>query len=217
VILGHGIAKSAALSLLEELAGDPRTRRPAFILYPQRPLTGREQGRLRRIEATISARVAQTPEELTAHAAIALGDASELAGAADEARAGEASEHLAGRKVLLVDDDVRNLFALASLLEDRGLEVVFGESGQEALAALERDERIDLVLMDIMMPGMDGNETIAAIRRNPALGALPIIAVTAKAMEGDREQSLAAGASDYITKPVEPDRLLSLIGSWLRR
>ncbi len=125
-----------------------------------------------------------------------------------------AGEHT-GRKVLIVDDDVRNLFALASLLEDRGMEVVFGETGKEALATLERHPDVDIVLMDIMMPDMDGNETIAAIRQTRGLHELPIIAVTAKAMEGDRKRSLSAGASDYITKPVEPERLLSLIGTWL--
>ncbi|HWX44200.1 MAG TPA: ATP-binding protein [Solirubrobacteraceae bacterium] len=125
------------------------------------------------------------------------------------------AEH-SGRKVLIVDDDVRNLFALASLLEDRGMEVVFGETGKEALAALERNPDVDIVLMDIMMPDMDGNETIEAIRHTLGGRELPIIAVTAKAMEGDRERSLSAGASDYITKPVEPERLLSLIGTWLR-
>ena len=128
--------------------------------------------------------------------------------------AASAGEHT-GRKVLIVDDDVRNLFALASLLEDRGMEVVFGETGKEALATLERHPDVDIVLMDIMMPDMDGNETIAAIRQTRGLRELPIIAVTAKAMEGDRKRSLSAGASDYITKPVEPERLLSLIGTWL--
>jgi len=161
--------------------------------------------------------VAGTAEELTAHAATALHGRRGPARAAEDDPPGSGGEPLRVGKVLIVDDDVRNLFALASLLEDRGLEVVFGESGREALAALERDSGIDVVLMDIMMPGMDGNQAIAAIRRIPGRGALPIIAVTAKAMEGDREQSLAAGASDYITKPVEPDRLLSLIGSWLQR
>ena len=216
VIVGRGIAKAAALRLLEELADDPRAKSACFILYPQRPLTGREQGRLRRIESTIVAYVAQTPEELTAHAASALHGDSGAAGAGEHAAQPSVAE-LRGRKVLLVDDDARNLFALASMLEDRGLEVVFGESGREALAALERHTDIDLVLMDIMMPGMDGNEAIAAIRRRPGRASLPIIAVTAKAMEGDREQCLSAGASDYITKPVEPTRLVSMIGSWLRR
>ncbi len=119
--------------------------------------------------------------------------------------------------MLLVDDDVRNLFALASLLEDRGMEVVFGETGKEALSALEKHHDIDIVLMDIMMPDMDGNETIAAIRSTPGLTDLPIVAVTAKALEGDRQRSLEVGASDYLTKPVEPDRLLAMIGSWLPR
>ncbi len=129
---------------------------------------------------------------------------------------GSASGEHTGRKVLIVDDDVRNLFALASLLEDRGMVVVFGETGKEALATLERHPDVDIVLMDIMMPDMDGNETIAAIRQTRGLRELPIIAVTAKAMEGDRKRSISAGASDYITKPVEPERLLSLIGTWLR-
>ena len=106
-------------------------------------------------------------------------------------------------------------FALASLLEDRGLDVVFSETGREALEILSTDPRIDLVLMDIMMPQMDGYETIRAARAMPALRTLPIIAVTAKAMQGDREKSIAAGASDYITKPVDPDKLISLVNGWL--
>ncbi len=138
----------------------------------------------------------------------------ESATATAPASSSASGEHI-GRKVLIVDDDVRNLFALASLLEDRGMEVVFGETGKEALATLERHPDVDIVLMDIMMPDMDGNETIAAIRQTRGLRELPIIAVTAKAMEGDRKRSLSAGASDYITKPVEPERLLSLIGAWL--
>jgi signal transduction histidine kinase/HAMP domain-containing protein len=136
-------------------------------------------------------------------------------GATPASGAAPADTKHVGRKVLIVDDDVRNLFALASLLEDRGMEVVFGETGKEALAALERHADVDIVLMDIMMPDMDGNETIVAIRETRSPQELPIIAVTAKAMEGDRERSLSAGASDYITKPVEPERLLSLIGAWL--
>jgi CheY-like chemotaxis protein len=188
-----------------------------FILHPQRALTAREQARLRRLEGLVDARVADTAEQLSAEAAIALARAPSHPPAESGSEPRRDTDTLRGSKILLVDDDVRNLFALASLLEDRGIEVVFGETGKEALAALERHTDIDLVLMDIMMPEMDGDETIAAIRRTPRLRELPIIAVTAKAMEGDREKSLSAGASDYITKPVEPERLLSLIGSWLRR
>ena len=118
-------------------------------------------------------------------------------------------------RILLVDDDVRNLFALASLLEDRGLQVVFSETGHGALEILDADSDIDLVLMDIMMPQMDGYETIKAVRTRPALQSLPIIAVTAKAMQGDREKSIDAGASDYITKPVDPDKLITMVRGWL--
>jgi two-component system, chemotaxis family, sensor kinase CheA len=119
-------------------------------------------------------------------------------------------------RVLLVDDDVRNLFAVASLLEDRGLEVIFSETGAEALEILRRDPSIDLVLMDIMMPQMDGYETIQAARAMPMLQSLPMIAVTAKAMQGDREKSIEAGASDYITKPVDPAKLIAMVGHWLQ-
>ncbi|MDE3134814.1 MAG: response regulator, partial [Acidobacteriota bacterium] len=109
----------------------------------------------------------------------------------------------------------RNLFALASLLEDRGLQVVFSETGHGAIEILDTDPDIDLVLMDIMMPQMDGYETIKAVRTRPALQSLPIIAVTAKAMQGDREKSIDAGASDYITKPVDPDKLINMVRGWL--
>ncbi len=222
VVVGAGISKAGALGLLERIGRDERLRGTVCVLCPDRALTAREQSRLRRLEPAIATHVVGTTEQLVAETAMALhrqaarptGWSSEPAGAQHGRPAAAA---LRGKKVLLVDDDVRNLFALASLLEDRGMEVVFGETGQEALAALERHRDVEIVLMDIMMPGMDGNETIAEIRRMPRLGTLPIVAVTAKAMEGDRERSLAAGASDYITKPVEPERLLALIGTWLRR
>ena len=123
----------------------------------------------------------------------------------------------AGKHVLLVDDDVRNVFSLTSALEARGMRVTFAENGREALRALERDPAVDLVLMDIMMPEMDGYEATQAIRERDQFRALPIIALTAKAMTGDREKCIAAGASDYITKPVDVDQLLSLMRVWLYR
>ncbi len=129
--------------------------------------------------------------------------------------AGTVTQPLSGR-ILLVDDDVRNLFALASLLERSGLEVLFSESGEDALELLDRERGVDLVLLDIMMPGTDGYETLGAIRSRPGLQTLPVIAVTAKAMDGDREKCIAAGASDYVTKPVDPDRLLAAVSRWLR-
>jgi CheY-like chemotaxis protein len=124
---------------------------------------------------------------------------------------------LAGRKVLIVDDDARNLFALTGLLERRQMQVLVAENGQEAIAVLDQDPGVDLVLMDIMMPEMDGYEAMRAIRRMEHFRALPIIALTAKAMKGDRENCIEAGASDYIAKPVDTDQLLSLLRVWLYR
>jgi CheY-like chemotaxis protein len=218
VVAGEGVSKAGALRLLEALAERPQMSGATFLILPDRALSDRERARLRRAAPAITAKEVSSVEQLTTEAALALH--STAPGRVDPDRAPGVrydAEALRGRKVLLVDDDVRNLFALASLLEDRGMEVVFGETGKEALSALERHPNIDIVLMDIMMPDMDGNETIAAIRRTPGLRDLPIVAVTAKAMEGDRERSLEVGASGYITKPVEPERLLSLIGTWLHR
>jgi CheY-like chemotaxis protein len=124
---------------------------------------------------------------------------------------------LAGKRVLIIDDDVRNVYALTSALEDRGMEALYAADGRTGIELLEREPGIDLVLMDIMMPGMDGHQTTRAIRDLQGFGGLPIIALTAKAMRGDREQSLAAGASDYITKPVDIDQLLQMMRAWLYR
>ncbi|HVW33259.1 MAG TPA: response regulator, partial [Acidimicrobiia bacterium] len=124
---------------------------------------------------------------------------------------------LAGTRILIVDDDVRNVYALTSVLEDHGIEVLTAENGRAGVEVLQQHPRIELVLMDIMMPDMDGYETTRAIRKIEGFRELPIIALTAKAMRGDREKSLAAGASDYITKPVEIHQLLSLMRLWLDR
>ena len=122
---------------------------------------------------------------------------------------------LNGRKVLVVDDDVRNIFALTSLLEQHGLRVANSETGREAISLLNEDEEIDAVLLDIMMPEMDGYETTRRIRQNPRHKLLPILALTAKAMKGDREKCLEAGASDYIAKPVNGEELIGLLRIWL--
>jgi CheY-like chemotaxis protein len=122
-----------------------------------------------------------------------------------------------GKRVLIVDDDIRNVFALASALETRGMRVAFAENGREGIERLREQPDTDLVLLDVMMPEMDGYETARAIRAMPRFDALPIIQLTAKAMKGDRDKSISAGASDYVTKPVDVEQLLSLMRVWLHR
>ncbi len=126
-------------------------------------------------------------------------------------------EPLAGHTALLVDDDARNVFALSSVLERRGMKVLTATTGLEAIELIEKTPQLAIVLMDIMMPGMDGYQAIGAIRKNPLHRRLPIIALTAKAMKGDREKCLEAGASDYLAKPVDTEQLLSTLRNWLHR
>jgi CheY-like chemotaxis protein len=126
-------------------------------------------------------------------------------------------DDLVGRAVLVVDDDVRNIFALSSALERRGMTVLTASTGREALATLESTPDVAIVLMDVMMPEMDGYETMRAVRKNPAFRRLPIVALTARAMKGDREKCLEAGASDYLAKPVNTEQLLSVLRAWLHR
>jgi CheY-like chemotaxis protein len=123
----------------------------------------------------------------------------------------------AGKKALIVDDDVRNIFALTSALENVQMEVLYSENGRDALSMLENTPDTDVVLMDVMMPEMDGYETMRAIRKMEQFRSLPIIALTAKAMKGDREKCVEAGASDYISKTAIVDQLLSLLRVWLYR
>ena len=127
----------------------------------------------------------------------------------------EVDADLSGVTVLVVDDDVRNVFALTSALELHGMSVLYADNGADGIRLLQDNADVDLVLMDVMMPEMDGNETTTAIREMPQFATLPVVFLTAKAMPGDRDKSLAAGASDYITKPVDLDRLLTLLRTWL--
>jgi HAMP domain-containing protein/signal transduction histidine kinase/ActR/RegA family two-component response regulator len=136
--------------------------------------------------------------------------------AAEPERAPVRTFQFAGEKVLIVDDDVRNVFALTSVLEQHGLSVLYAENGREGIEVLEQHEDTAVVLMDIMMPEMDGYATTSAIRRMPQFAGLPIVALTAKAMKGDREKAIESGASDYVTKPVDPDHLLSVMEQWMR-
>src|SRR6478609_3949117 len=129
----------------------------------------------------------------------------------------KADRALAGKKVLIVDDDMRNIFALSTVLEEHDMVIVSADNGRDAIRILRDDPHVDIVLMDIMMPEMDGMETMREIRKVPELKKLPIVAVTAKAMKGDREKCIEAGAWDYLSKPVDSQQLLSVLRAWLRR
>jgi hypothetical protein len=232
VVLDLGLAGTSGFELLERVKGDSAWRDLPIIVYTGKSLTPDEETRLRRYAETIIVKDVKSPERLLDETALFLHRVE--ANLPDDKRRVLERLHTAdavfqGKRVLVVDDDVRNIFSLTSMLEEHGIEVAFAENGRDALAWLEGhaggedDGRApgalptDLVLMDVMMPGMDGYETTRAVRANPEWRGLPIIAVTAKAMKGDREKCLEAGASDYITKPVDPEQLLSLLRVWLYR
>jgi CheY-like chemotaxis protein len=206
--------------LLEKVKSDEENSDLPVIIYTGKELSSEEETRIKKYAETIILKDVKSPERLLDETALFLHRV--------EAKLPEQKrkmlEHLhdadsvvAGKKVLIVDDDVRNIFSLTSMLEDHGMVVRFAEDGKQALDQLKKDPNVDIVLMDVMMPEMDGYETTRAIRQMEELRTLPIIALTAKAMKGDREKTIAAGASDYITKPVDTDQLLSLLRVWLYR
>jgi CheY-like chemotaxis protein len=218
MVLDLRLDEESGFTLLERLHADQALRDLPVIIYTAKDLTRQEEVDLARYADTVVVKDARSPERLLDETALYLHRATSRLPVAkrrmlDQLRTSNAA--FEGRKVLVVDDDIRNVFALGSALESRGMEVLFAENGRDGLETLERNPDVDIVLMDVMMPEMDGYETTAAIRRLPAYATLPIISLTAKAMKGDREKSIAAGASDYITKPLDIDQLLSLMRVWL--
>jgi HAMP domain-containing protein/signal transduction histidine kinase/CheY-like chemotaxis protein len=207
-------------SQLEELVRQCVERRVPALLYTPGAMSKRVERLLKKLGSLPVLRHVQSPERLVDQVALLLHQP--LVELGDERRRMvqglyETPELLAGRKVLIVDDDIRNIFALTSVLERYDMEVLAAETGRGAIATLERTPGIDIVLMDIMMPDMDGYETIRSIRRAGTWRDLPIVAVTAKAMKGDREKTLEAGAWDYLAKPVDTEHMLSVLRGWLYR
>jgi CheY-like chemotaxis protein len=218
MVLDLKLPKMSGFALLEKVKSYDRYRTLPVIVYTGRELTRREETRLKKYAETIIVKDVRSPERLLDETALFLHRVE--ARLPEEKRKMLAQLHVAdqvfqGKKILIVDDDVRNVFALASVLESNGMHVLYAENGREGLAVLNENPDVDLVLMDIMMPEMDGYETIRAVRAQPEFQHLPIISLTAKAMKGDREKSIAVGASDYVAKPVDTDQLLSLMRVWL--
>ena len=211
----------SGFELLDRIRGDAENLDlPVIVFTGPRELSSEEEARLSTMACSIVVKVVESPERLFDETALFLHlKVSDLPAEKQLLlnRLHSSDEDLAGKTVLLVDDDARNIFALSSVLERRGVSVLTATAGREAMTILQSNPDIGIILLDIMMPGMDGYDTMEAIRRNPALRHLPIVALTAKAMKGDRETCLEAGASDYLAKPVNTEQLLSTLRKWLRR
>jgi len=220
VVLDLRLPDISGFELLAEVQRDPELRDVPIVVFTGRELSGAEEEQLRRMAKSIVLKGVQSPERLLDETALFLHRVvSNLPDAKKRMleRLHQTDESLNGKKVLVVDDDVRNIFALSSVLERCGMKVLTSTNGAEAISAIERTPDLSLVLMDIMMPEMDGYETMRRIRKTPQFRLMPMIALTAKAMKGDREKCLEAGASDYIAKPVNTEQLLSLLRTWLHR
>jgi HAMP domain-containing protein/CheY-like chemotaxis protein/signal transduction histidine kinase len=220
VVLDLRLPDMSGFQLLDEMCRDVELADLPVVVFTGRELSPEEDARLHTMARSVVVKGVESPERLLDETALFLHrvvrDLPQDKQRMIE-RLHSSDDALVGRTVLLVDDDSRNIFALSSVLERRGMKVLTATTGSEAVAAVEATPDIAIVLMDIMMPGMDGYQTMEAIRANQAFRRLPIIALTAKAMKGDREKCLEAGASDYLAKPVNTEQLLSALRMWLHR
>ncbi|MGE3544932.1 MAG: response regulator, partial [Kofleriaceae bacterium] len=220
LVLDLALPDRSGLELLEEIAHGDQFSFPPVIVYTGRSLTNEQVHELEKFSQSIIIKGARSPERLLDEVTLFLHQIeSELPPERQrmlrDARDREAA--FEGRRILIVEDDVRNVFALSAVLEPKGAAIAIARNGREALDYLDKKPDIDLVLMDIMMPEMDGIEATRELRKDPRFAKLPIIALTAKAMIDDREKCLEAGANDYIAKPLDVDKLLSLARVWIRK
>jgi len=220
VVLDLRLPDMTGFELLDKLGQLPAGSELPIVVFTGRDLSPEEDAHLHMLARSVIVKDVESPERLLDETALFLHRV--VADLPEEKRKmldrlHRSDEALVGRKVLIVDDDVRNIFALSSVLERRGMSVLTAGTGREAIATVESTGDLAIVLMDIMMPEMDGYETMQVIRANPQFRRLPIIALTAKAMKGDREKCLEAGASEYLAKPVNTEQLLSALRMWLYR
>jgi len=219
-VLDLRLPDMSGFEVLESVRDDSSLSNLPVVVFTGKELTPEEDAKLHTLARSVVVKGVESPERLLDETALFLHRV--LADLPLEKqkmldRLHQSDEDLVGKTVLVVDDDVRNIFALASVLERRGMRVLTAGTGHEAIETLEQKQDVAIVLMDIMMPEMDGYQTMHAIRQKPGLRRLPIIALTAKAMKGDREKCLDAGASDYLAKPVNTEQLLSALRMWLHR
>jgi CheY-like chemotaxis protein len=220
VVLDLRLPDMSGFEVLEQLGADETLSEVPVVVFTGRELSAEEDARLHTMARSIVVKGVESPERLLDETALFLHRVvTDLPVEKQRMleRLTTSDEDLVSRTVLLVDDDARNIFALSSVLERRGMRVLTATTGNEAIKLIESNNDIAIVLMDIMMPEMDGYQTMEEIRKNANFRRLPIIALTAKAMKGDREKCLDAGASDYLAKPVNTEQLLSALRSWLHR
>jgi CheY-like chemotaxis protein len=220
VVLDLKLPDMSGFEVLEQIRDDASICDVPVIVFTGRELSAEEDARLHTMARSVVVKGVESPERLLDETALFL---HRVVGnlPLDKQKMLEtlhsSDQDLVGRTVLLVDDDARNIFALSSVLERRGMQVLTATTGREAISIIESTPEVAIVLMDIMMPEMDGYETMQVIRAKAAFRRLPMIALTAKAMKGDREKCLEAGASDYLAKPVNTEQLLSALRMWLHR
>jgi CheY-like chemotaxis protein len=220
MILDLGLSDISGFDLLEKISNDKKISDIPIIIYTGKELTKKEDTKLRKYARSIIIKGAKSPDRLLDEVSLFL---HRVETNLPEQKKNTIKMHydketvFKGKKILVTDDDVRNIYAISSILGDNEMEILTAETGKEALNVLKDDPKIDLVLMDIMMPEMDGFQAIGEIRKQNQFKDLPIIALTAKAMKGDRQKCIEAGASDYLSKPVDVDKLLSLLRVWLYR
>jgi CheY-like chemotaxis protein len=220
VVLDLRLPDISGFEVLNRIRDDETLPDLPVVVFTGKELTPEHSGQLRDLARKVVIKGVESPERLLDETALFLHRViADLPPHKQQMleRLHQSDEDLAGKKVLVVDDDVRNIFALGSVLERHGMHVITAQTGQEALTLLEKTTEISIVLMDIMMPEMDGYQTMSLIRKQVAFRRLPIIALTAKAMKGDREKCLDAGASDYLAKPVNTEQLLATLRLWLHR
>jgi CheY-like chemotaxis protein len=219
-VLDLRLPDMSGYSLLEKMQAEPALREVPVVVFTGKELDPEEEKQLRALAKSIVLKDVQSPDRLFDETALFLHRVvANLPEAKREmlARLHNSNEALRGRKALVVDDDARNIFALTTVLENHEMNVLSATNGRQAIEIIQNTPDLSVVLMDIMMPEMDGYETLREIRKEQKFRALPILALTAKAMKGDREKCLEAGASDYIAKPVNTDQLVSLLRVWLHR
>jgi CheY-like chemotaxis protein len=220
VIIDLGLPDMGGIELLEKIKADNKLNKVPVIIYTGKDLTKEETSRLNKLANTIVLKTANSNERLLDETVLFLHQVeSKLPKEKQQIirKLHRSDEVLKNKKVLIVDDDIRNIYSLTNVLEEEGVKCITAENGKAAIKILKEQPDTDIVLMDVMMPEMDGYEATQEIRKIARFSKMPIIALTAKAMKGDREKCLEAGMSDYIAKPVKIDQLLSLMRVWLYR